>query len=282
MSTNRYDFSQYDNIQIRNNTKLLYVSFSKNDTDWHSTPHAHHCSELFFIIGGSGEFLIEDSTYSVTTNNLVIINPLVSHTERCYPSQQLEYIVLGVEGLELSTKPDETNDFCIINFKRDREILLSYLRTMKTELERLTPGYEIICQNLMEIIVILLTRQSNFETTLAPIPKNATRLCATVRRYIDSHYKEKITLDILADIVHINKYYMVHAFSEEYGMSPMNYLINCRIKEAQHLLRTTDISLSSISRALGFSSPSYFSQSFRRLENISPLEYRKIHYTKKD
>ena len=145
---------------------------------------------------------------------------------------------------------DESNDFCIINFQEQKDLLLGYLKTMKKELELQTPGYEIICQNLTEILVVLLTRQTNFKATLTPIPKNATRLCASVRRYIDTHYKENISLDLLAKIAHINKYYLVHAFTEEYSISPMNYLCSCRIIEAKYLLKTTDISLSSISQAL--------------------------------
>lgn len=280
MSTNRYEFSNHDNNHIKNTTKLSYVSFSKSDVHWHSTPHTHHCSELFFIIDGGGEFLIENKIYPVSTNDLIIINPLVSHTERSYYSKQLEYIVLGLEGLELMAHQDESNNFCIINFQDQKDLLLGYLKTMKKELELQTPGYEIICQNLTEILVVLLTRQTNFKSTLAPIPKNATRLCASVRRYIDTHYKENISLDLLAQIAHINKYYLVHAFTEEYSISPMNYLCSCRIIEAKYLLKTTDISLSSISQALGFSSPSYFSQAFRRSENMSPIEYRKLHNTK--
>ncbi len=96
-----------------------------------------------------------------------------------------------------------------------------------------------------------------------------------MRRYIDSHFKENIRLEQLASITHINKYHMVHSFSKEYGISPINYLISRRIEESRCLLSDTDHTLSEISHMLGFSSPSYFSQSFRRIENLSPMEYRK-------
>ena len=52
-------------------------------------------------------------------------------------------------------------------------------------------------------------------------------------------------------------------------------LISRRIQESRFLLRETDLRLSQIAQILGFSSLSYFSQSFRRLENMSPLEYRR-------
>ena len=79
---------------------------------------------------------------------------------------------------------------------------------------------------------------------------------------------------MLADEAHVSKYYLAHAFKAEYGISPINYQISLRIKESRYLLRETDMSLSQIARVLGFSSASYFSQSFRRAEGMSPLEYR--------
>ena len=83
------------------------------------------------------------------------------------------------------------------------------------------------------------------------------------------------SLDMLSELVHVNKYYMVHSFTKEYGISPINYLISRRIEESKYLLSDTDHSLSQISHMLGFSSPSYFSQSFRRLEGMSPMEFRR-------
>ena len=111
---------------------------------------------------------------------------------------------------------------------------------------------------------------------MSPIQKSSPRLCATVRRYIDEHFKENITLDTLAELTHVSKYYMVHAFTAEYGISPINYMISCRIDEAKHLLKNGDYSLAVISHTLGFSSPSYFSQTFKKLTDMSPNEYRKL------
>ena len=96
-----------------------------------------------------------------------------------------------------------------------------------------------------------------------------------MRRYIDNHFKENLTLDQLAGMVHMSKYYLSHSFRKEFQTSPISYLISRRIQESRFLLRETDLRLSQIAQILGFSSLSYFSQSFRRLENMSPLEYRR-------
>jgi AraC-like DNA-binding protein len=127
----------------------------------------------------------------------------------------------------------------------------------------------------MEILIVLLGRQTNFSTMFAPANKKTSRLCGSTKRYIDTHYQENITLDQLAEVCHVSKYHLAHAFTEEYGISPINYLISKRLEEAEHLLRTTDFSLSLISNTTGFSSSSYFAQIFRKQKGMSPTEFRK-------
>lgn len=271
--------NQYELMQgntLRKTAKLLYISSAKYGGDWHSVQHTHNCSELFYVIDGQGQFLIENRTYPVSVNDLVIVNPNVLHTEVSLNASPLRYIVLGVEGLELTASSEEGNsNFCIINFKNIRETILHYLQHMLTEIETKNTGYEIVCQDLMEILIVLLGRQTNFSTLLTPISKKTSRLCGSTKRYIDTHYQENITLDQLAEVCHVSKYHLAHAFTEEYGISPINYLISKRISEAEHLLKTTDFSLSLISNTTGFSSSSYFAQIFKKQKGMSPTEFRK-------
>lgn len=274
MSNNKYELMQGNSI--RKTAKLLYISSAKYGGDWHSVQHTHNCSELFYVIEGQGRFLIENQTYPVSVNDLVIVNPNVLHTEVSLNASPLKYIVLGVEGLELTVTSDNNNtNFCIINLKNIRETILHHLQNMLTEIENKKTGYELICQDLMEILIVLLGRQTNFSTMLTPVSKKTTRLCGSAKRYIDSHYQENVTLDQLAEICHVSKYHLAHVFTEEYGVSPINYLISKRISEAEHLLNTTDFSLSLISNTTGFSSPSYFAQIFKKQKGISPTEFRK-------
>ena len=276
MSTDRYDLSFHQEDSLRKTAKLLYVSQATYGGDWHSMQHTHHCAELFYIVEGEGQFFIEGETYPVSVNDLVIINPRVLHTELSLNGSTFKYIVLGIEGLELP--PDSEHQdlhYRIVNFKSIQDTILFYLQKMLCEIEEKIPGHEIICQNLMEILVVLLERQTNFSTTLAPVSKKTSRLSSHIRRYIDQHYKENITLDHLAEITHASKFHLAHAFAEEYGISPINYLISKRIDEGAHLLTTTDLSLALISHICGFSSPSYFSQIFKKQHHCSPREFRK-------
>lgn len=264
----------------RNKVKLLYVSTAKYGGDWHSTLHTHACTEIFYVVGGSGKFNIEGRLLPVTTDDMVIVNPNVEHTEVSYNKRPLEYIVLGVEGLEYSAGEDADERWFMTNLQNAREALLHALREMLREIEFKAVGYELICQDLLEVLILRLMRHAGLQflptkTEHRKPGRKPSKECAAVRHYIDNHFKENINLDMLSELVHVNKYYMVHSFTKEYGISPINYLISRRIEESKYLLSDTDHSLSQISHMLGFSSPSYFSQSFRRLEGISPMEFRR-------
>ncbi len=264
----------------RNKVKLLYVSTAKYGGDWHSTLHTHACTEIFYVVGGSGKFNIEGKLLPVTTDDMVIVNPNVEHTEVSYNKRPLEYIVLGVEGLEYSAGEDADERWFMTNLQNAREALLHALREMLREIEYKAVGYELICQVLLEVLILRLMRHAGLQflptkTEHRKPGRKPSKECAAVRHYIDNHFKENINLDMLSELVHVNKYYMVHSFTKEYGISPINYLISRRIEESKYLLSDTDHSLSQISHMLGFSSPSYFSQSFRRLEGMSPMEFRR-------
>ena len=273
MSRSHYSLDKEQTYTIRGTAKLLNVASAKYGGDWHSVPHTHNHMELFYIMGGKGQFLIQDQLYPVNVNNLVIINPNVTHTEVSLNAQPLEYIVLGIEGIELANSANSNGQFNILDHFESAEIS-SCLRNILREMEQKSTGYEDVCQAFMEILIIRLMRSTSLAVPAEPQIISGNSQCAAVRRYIDLHFKEALTLEQLAENVHMNKYYLSHAFKREYGISPINYMIGKRIEESKYLLAETDLSMSQISQLLGFSSLSYFSQVFRRTQAISPMEYR--------
>lgn len=273
MSRSHYTFSRDQRYTVRGTAKLLNVASSRYGGDWHSVPHTHNHLELFYIVGGRGQFSIQDQLYPVNANNLVIINPNIPHTEVSLNAQPMEYIVLGIEGIALETGDKENGQFSILDHFESVEIS-GCLRNILREMELKNTGYEDVCQAYMEILIIRLMRSTALAVPTAPQTISGNRQCAAVRQYIDLHFKEALTLDQLAEEAHMNKYYLSHTFKKEYGVSPINYMISRRIEESKYLLAETDLSLSQIAQLLGFSSLSYFSQVFRRTQGASPMEYR--------
>ena len=273
MSRSHYSVDKELSYTIRGTAKLLNVASAKYGGDWHSVPHTHNHVELFYIVGGKGQFRIEDQLYPVNTNHLVIINPNVTHTEVSLNAQPLEYIVLGIDGIELSISDTSNGQFAILDHFESIDIS-SCLRNILREMEQKQPGYEDICQAFLEILIIRLMRSTGLSVPTEPAVTAGNRQCAAIRRYIDLHFKEALNLDQLAEEAHMNKYYLSHTFKKEYGVSPINYMISRRLEESKYLLAETDLSMSQIAQLLGFSSLSYFSQVFSRTQSLSPMEYR--------
>lgn len=275
MSTSRYVLDPLTVTPVdRTVTKLLYVSVTRYSPEWHSILHTHPCAEVFFVTDGSGSLSLTGKSVPIGVNDMIIVNPGTEHTERSSEEHPLEYIVMGVDGLEAVSGGDGEDGYSIIHFQSGGDQILFYLRCLLKEIETRLPGYSTICQDLLEVVLLLLMRRSQFTVTFVPTLHKSSRECAIVRRYIENHFKENLTLDDLAAIAHVSKYYLAHTFSREYGTSPINYLQSCRIQESLYLLAETRMSLSQIAGMLGFSSPSYFSQSFRRIQGMSPMAYR--------
>jgi len=274
MSINYYSLAKDQTYTIRGTAKLLNVASAKYSGDWKCVPHTHECMELFYIFGGTGLFLIEDQEYPVKVNDIIIINPDVPHAEVNINSQSLEYIVLGIEGIQLAAGKHSNGHFCILDHYESTEIS-GCLWNILREMEQKGTGFEDVCQAYMEILVIRLMRNTDLSVPMESQITGGNRQCAAVKRYIDQHFKESLSLEQLADKAHMNKYYLAHTFKQEYGVSPINYMITRRIVESKYLLAETDLSLSQIAHLLGFSSPSYFSQAFRKTQGVSPIEYRK-------
>ena len=96
-----------------------------------------------------------------------------------------------------------------------------------------------------------------------------------LKEYLDEHYTEKISLDELAIHFFINKYYLTKIFKETYGTTINSYIIAKRITRAKQMLRFTDMTLEEIAIAVGMNGGNYFSRMFKKIEGISPREYRK-------
>lgn len=94
-------------------------------------------------------------------------------------------------------------------------------------------------------------------------------------RYLTTHFHEPVTLDTLADALHVNKYYLSHTFSSKLQMSFPKY-VNClRLEEAVTLMRLSDKPLELIWEEAGFTSQRSFNRIFLEWYGMSPSKYRK-------
>lgn len=95
-----------------------------------------------------------------------------------------------------------------------------------------------------------------------------------VKEYLDSNFKERITLDDLAAGFYINKYYLQELFKERYGSTVNAYLNQVRITYVKQQLRFADKTVEALADELHIE-PAYLSRLFKKVEGVSPSQYRK-------
>ena len=276
MSHRHYSIKENEIPKI--NSRLLSISLSKDEKDWPSVLHTHPFTEIFFVLNGKGNFFFRRDIRPIETGDLIIIPPYLEHTEQSIPGTPLEYYVLGIDGIAFQEEDQSSTAQIFCNFDN-----VSLIRDLFAQIhyEMKSGGYgaELICQHLLEILILRILRSSR---QLVPVSINTVRMtkeCAQIKEYLDTNYAEHITLDTLTGLTHMNKSYMAHSFAKYTGLSPIQYLNRRRLEAACQLLRDTDLSVSDIAGSTGFSSQSYFTQTFRKFYGITPIRYRQDHET---
>jgi transcriptional regulator GlxA family with amidase domain len=103
------------------------------------------------------------------------------------------------------------------------------------------------------------------------LPPRALR---RVRDFVEAHLEENISVQALACIAGLSMYHFARAFKQSEGMTPHEYLVQCRVRRAKDLLAATDLPLSEIALASGFSDQSHCARRFREHVGVTPSSYR--------
>ena len=237
-------------------------------------PHISQREDLvsflcFIVLSGEGTLSYEEQTYQLGQGDCVFIDcrKAYSHStsdnlwslQWCHfyaPSLPAVYEKYKERGGRPVFHPDDLTPFTslltdIYNLASSSD----YIRDMR------------INEKLGTLLTLLMEQSWHPESVT--ISRKRLELAA-VKEYLDEHFTEKIMLEELAEKFFINKIYR-----ETYGTTINNYLISKRITRAKQLLRFTDMTVDEIGVAVGMTDANYFSRMFRKVEGISPREYRK-------
>ena len=109
----------------------------------------------------------------------------------------------------------------------------------------------------------------SFETDLAnPIE--------TAKKFIQLHFYKSITLKEVSSLVYLSPSHFSRMFKEETGYNYVEYLMRYRVDRSKNQLKMTMLPIEVIASNHGFSSAAYFSTTFKKLEGVTPSEYRNL------
>ena len=114
-----------------------------------------------------------------------------------------------------------------------------------------------------------------YEMVVEAAGRNENKPVLEAKKYIDEHYQENLSLDILADLIHMNAYYFSSYFKKNTGMNFKEYLNEVRLKYAVSLLISSDKNVSEIAGEVGFCDVRSFTKAFHKKYDDTPGNYKK-------
>lgn len=255
-----------DNIQL---TDIFFVDkdYSRNH------PHMLHrhadVLELLYIAAESGRYIVGNYEYAVTAGDFVICNANIPHGEDPFQEHHIQTYCLVLSGATFALAANERP---IISLGKDNAIgdLLPNLYHMFHKQN----GYSEVCRHFALGIYFLLQRKF-LEHAANPKQLKRERLVYKILDYLNEHYAENLTLDKISEQFYISKSNLSHYFKKETGLSPIQYIMQRRIGEAQSLLVETSSEIQDIGDKLSFTDTAHFSKMFKKYVGVTPNEYRK-------
>lgn len=266
---------------ISNNQDISFKFQYINDTCSMVSKHWHRSLEIIYLISGKLEVTINGVDYTLSENQLIVINPLEIHSTTCKYGNTA--VVLQIPYNFCENYIDDmakTKFICTPNTKEK----ISYLNQLKEILFSLfevynqkEQGYKLqinsLIFNLLFILVSEFSRQDkNFAYKKSD--KYLNRL-ALVIDYVKSHYSENITLESAASELYLNPEYFSRFFKKYMGITFFKYLNTIRLEQAYIDILNTDNTISQIIEKNGFSTDKMFIKLFREKYGCSPNEKRK-------
>ncbi len=245
--------------------------------------HWHPEVEIFYILRGSYEMYSPQGCQTVKEGELYLVTPGEDHAIRALERKGTYWSV----GFALSMVAGTPNSFLQSQF-------VLPLQSGKLQLPRNLisghPVYETV-RSQIETLIAMEDKTQSFKLT-AHVAANM--ICAalfpyciavtgpakgcsrehdaakTCVQYIHDHYSKQITVEQLAQLVHLHPNYLCGVFKKHIGMTIVAYLKLYRVRQARKLLSDINLSLQQVAERTGFNSVSYFSRVFKEEMGISP------------
>lgn len=235
--------------------------------------HYHNFYEIYYMAEGKGTYFINDRTYDIVPGDIIIVPPNIIHST-AYGDKEYERILLEFSD---SMIPKFLNDKVrdIPNLYRHpgvaREVHL-ILRDIEREYKNPDDYsmHEIKCL-ISHLLVILIRNLSAVKTV-----HSRDAVISEVVAFIKENYQTNISLTQLADSHFISPEHLSRTFKKETNFGFNEFISLVRMQKAEQLLKGRErYSISEVAYACGFNDSNYFSDKFKRIYGMSPLQYSK-------
>lgn len=232
-------------------------------------PHLHKELEIIYVMKGESHLFIDNNFMTISEGDLFVCFPNQVHCyERSDVGQYCLFTIVpdccfGVKDLLYDNVPENN----ILKLDKDDEIL----KTLSEAVNYTGQYKETYQAGLINHVIALILPK----LTLIPRIKSNTATLQNIINYCSLNFARNLTLDDIADELHLSKYHISHLLNKKLGISFTGYVNMLRINNSCELLRNSDRSIASISEEVGFGSIRSFNRVFSQIMKMTPYDYRK-------
>ena len=265
----RHSSRQDSRIPLR----LVYIGF-QHQMELSNYPNGNGYFMWYYCIEGTGEFTIDGRRIILRPGQCMMLMPETPYTCKALPGGCV-YHMLGFTGaccmdLLRVMGMDEPGIYQVYAPDTFLDIMEQFVRLHQQNASQET--YSKLCYSLF---IDIMPHLALLKETPSETPVNDS--IQMVIEYMESHFYEPISLDTLAEIVHLTKEYLCVLFKKETGHTILQHLTVIRIGRARlYLEQFPDKKAYEIGRMCGFDSPSYFGKKFREIVGHTPESYRRV------
>lgn len=154
-------------------------------------------------------------------------------------------------------------------------LLLEALEALIHEVVTYGATNPIMMASLENRVAIQLLRDSRSEFSASRKDEHMLESVKKALKYIETYYASNITINDICASIYISPPYLQKVFVTYVGKTPHQYIMECRHQKAKELLETTNASVEEIARQCGFVNHAHFSTTFKKMQGVSPLAFRK-------
>ncbi|RAP73620.1 helix-turn-helix transcriptional regulator [Paenibacillus montanisoli] len=240
--------------------------------------HKHDAnSEMLLIEEGEGEFEIDGRSYTAGAGTLLIYHRGVWHKELS-TKHPFRATYIGFRGLQVGELATDfflpPHEVPLLQLHDQLPAVRKLMRDCIAEFRKQEPESQTIANHYLGILFAKLARLAHYSDAAERSRVPAKEAVWKAKRIIEENYSAPLTLESLAEETYLNKYHLAHLFKDEIGVSPIQFLIYCRMEAAKRYLRTTKLQVKEIAEIVGYQSEPSFYNVFMKVNGVTPRKYR--------
>lgn len=258
---------------------MVYINKQNYDRKLMQRPLHKHESicEVVFLYHGSGIYSYNEKTFYCQEGSVLFYNQGDLHELASATQNEVGSYSIGIANLRKKGMKEN----CLFS---EEEPCVRQAGNQFPLIEQICEhiyhssgngGAEDMANQLFCAALIILASNLEEKPEKSAKQNDAEHMIRRIRRYLDQHFTEDISIGMVADDLGCSETYVYHLFKRVTGQTPMQYVIRRRIGLAQTLLISTELTVTEIAANVGYINANYFSTLFSKMVGMSPVNYRR-------